>query len=55
MDISVILPVVNESDNLRVLIPRLHESLKREKLSYEIIVVASPPRAAELAPASTAA
>jgi dolichol-phosphate mannosyltransferase len=39
MDISVILPVVNECDNLRVLIPRLHESLKREKLSYEIIVI----------------
>lgn len=39
MDISVILPVVNEYDNLRVLIPRLHESLTREKLSYEIIVI----------------
>ncbi len=39
MDISVILPVVNEYDNLRILIPRIQASLDREKLSYEIIVV----------------
>ena len=39
MDISVILPVVDEYDNLRILLPRLHDSLKREKLSYEIIVI----------------
>lgn len=39
MDISVILPVVNEYDNLRLLIPRIQASLDREKLSYEIIVV----------------
>lgn len=39
MDISVVLPVINERDNLRVLIPRLHTILEREKLSHEIIVV----------------
>ena len=39
MDISVILPVVNERDNLRILLPRIHASLEREKLSYEVVVV----------------
>ncbi len=39
MDISVILPVLNEYDNLRTLIPRIHDALDREKLSFEIIVV----------------
>ena len=39
MDISVILPVLDEYDNLLILIPRLHDSLKREKLSYEIMVI----------------
>ncbi len=39
MDISVVLPVVNECANLRALIPRLHSILEREKLSHEIIVV----------------
>jgi dolichol-phosphate mannosyltransferase len=39
MDISVILPVVNERDNLRILIPRLGALLEREKLTYEIVVV----------------
>jgi dolichol-phosphate mannosyltransferase len=39
MDISVILPVVNERDNLRVLIPRLQALLEREKLTYEIVVI----------------
>lgn len=39
MDISVILPVVNEYDNLRILIPRIQASLRREKLSYEIVVI----------------
>ena len=39
MDISVILPVVNERDNLRVLLPRIRTILEREKLSYEIVVV----------------
>jgi dolichol-phosphate mannosyltransferase len=39
MDLSVILPVVNESDNLRILLPRLKSILEREKISYEIVVV----------------
>ena len=39
MDISVILPVVNERDNLRILLPRIRASLEREKLSYEVVVV----------------
>jgi dolichol-phosphate mannosyltransferase len=39
MDISVILPVVNERDNLLILLPRIKATLEREKLSYEIVVV----------------
>jgi dolichol-phosphate mannosyltransferase len=39
MDISVIIPVLNERDNLRILIPRLQALLEREKLSYEIVVI----------------
>ena len=39
MDISVVLPVVNERENLSVLLPRLKSILEREKLSYEILVV----------------
>jgi dolichol-phosphate mannosyltransferase len=39
MDISVILPVVNERENLEILIPRIKAALEREKLSYEIVVV----------------
>ncbi len=39
MDVSVILPVVNEAENLRILIPRLIALFDRERLSYEIVVV----------------
>jgi dolichol-phosphate mannosyltransferase len=39
MDLSIILPVVNEGDNLRQLIPRLKAVIQREDLSFEIIVV----------------
>jgi len=39
MDISVVLPVLNERDNLEVLIPRLTAVMKREHLSFEILVV----------------
>ncbi|HJU12166.1 MAG TPA: glycosyltransferase [Candidatus Binataceae bacterium] len=39
MDLSVILPVVNESANLRLLVPRLKAVMEREGLSFEIIVV----------------
>jgi glycosyltransferase involved in cell wall biosynthesis len=39
MDISVVLPVVNERENLSLLLPRLKSILEREKLSYEILVI----------------
>ena len=39
MDISVVLPVMNERDNLAALIPRLTALLDRERLTHEIIVV----------------
>ena len=39
MDLSIILPVVNECDNLRVLIPRLSGVMAREGLSFEILVI----------------
>ena len=39
MDVSVILPVVNEAANLRILIPRLAALLERERISSEILVV----------------
>ncbi len=39
MDVSVILPVVNEAENLRTLIPRLIALLDRERLTHEIVVI----------------
>src|SRR6516225_3846632 len=54
MDLSIILPVVNERDNLRQLVPRLKAVMERERLSFEIIVVdggsfdGTPQAAAEL-------
>jgi len=39
MDVSVILPVVNEGANLRVLIPKLHALLDRDRLNHEIVLV----------------
>ena len=54
MDLSIILPVVNERDNLRQLVPRLKAVMERERLSFEIIVVdggssdGTPQTAAEL-------
>lgn len=39
MDISVVLPVVNERENIAELIPRLKAILGRERLTYEIVVV----------------
>jgi dolichol-phosphate mannosyltransferase len=39
IDLSVILPVMNERDNLRALIPRLDEIAEMFHLEYEIIVV----------------
>ncbi len=42
MDMSVILPVMNEAENLRVLIPRLTALLDRERITHEIIVIDGP-------------
>ena len=42
MDVSVILPVVNEAENLRTLIPRLSALLDRERLTHEIVVIDGP-------------
>jgi glycosyltransferase involved in cell wall biosynthesis len=42
MDISVILPVMNEAENLRILIPRLIALLDRERITHEIIVIDGP-------------
>lgn len=39
IDLSVILPVMNEAENLRVLLPRLRAMLERQGLRFEIIVV----------------
>src|SRR5215471_13945158 len=39
MDISVILPVVNERENLDILIPRLKSLLKNARLDGEIVVI----------------
>jgi glycosyltransferase involved in cell wall biosynthesis len=39
MDLSIILPVINECENLRVLIPRMRALMDRERLAFEIIVV----------------
>jgi dolichol-phosphate mannosyltransferase len=42
MDVSVILPVMNEAENLRILIPRLVALLDRERITHEIVVVDGP-------------
>ena len=39
MDITVVLPVMNECENVRALLPRLKSIFAREKLSYEILVI----------------
>ena len=39
MDLSIILPVVNERDNLIVLIPRMRALMEREGIRFEIVVV----------------
>jgi dolichol-phosphate mannosyltransferase len=39
MDLSIILPVVDERENLQVLIPRLRALMERERLRFEIVVV----------------
>ncbi len=39
MDLSIILPVVNERDNLVILIPRMRALMEREGLDFEIVVI----------------
>ena len=39
MDLSVILPVINERENLTALIPRLSAQLTREGVNFEIVVI----------------
>jgi dolichol-phosphate mannosyltransferase len=39
MDISVVLPTVNECDNVRALLPRFKSLFARENLSYEVLVI----------------
>ena len=39
MDLSIILPVLNERDNLVELIPRMSALMRRERLRFEILVI----------------
>jgi glycosyltransferase involved in cell wall biosynthesis len=39
IDISVVMPVMNERDNIAVLLPRLKAAFQREGLGYELLVV----------------
>ena len=39
MDVSVVLPVLNERENLRILIPRLQALFAQLRITYEIIAV----------------
>lgn len=39
MEFSIILPALNEAENLKILLPRLHSVLESLGFSYEIIVV----------------
>jgi len=39
MELSIVLPVINERENLEVLIPRLTAVLAREGIEHEIVVV----------------
>ncbi len=39
MDVSVILPVLNERENLRALVPRLNALFAQQRLEFEIITV----------------
>src|ERR1700737_1557114 len=37
--VSIVVPVYNEAENLRVLLPALFENLQALNLSYEVVVV----------------
>ncbi len=44
MDISVVIPVVNECDNLRILLPRIQAELEREHRVTEMGAVGNRKR-----------
>jgi dolichol-phosphate mannosyltransferase len=39
MDLTVLIPAINEAENLRVLVPRIKAILAREGISHEVLVV----------------
>jgi len=39
MDLTVLIPSLNEADNLRILVPRIRSILERERISYEVLIV----------------
>jgi dolichol-phosphate mannosyltransferase len=39
MDLTVLIPTINEAENLRVLVPRIRAILNREGISHEVLVV----------------
>ena len=40
LEVSIILPTLNESDNLKVIIPELVSELnKRKQINYEILII----------------
>lgn len=39
IDLTVVIPAYNEAQNLRGLLPRLAGVLRREKISFEILIV----------------
>lgn len=39
MDISVVLPVLNEAENLRRLLPRMRDMLRMQRLDFEVLVI----------------
>ncbi|HUY39794.1 MAG TPA: glycosyltransferase [Candidatus Binataceae bacterium] len=39
MDLTVLIPAINEAENLRVLVPRIKTILGREGISYEVLVI----------------
>ncbi len=39
VDLSIVLPTYNERENIKIIIPLLHQIIKDQKLDFEIIVV----------------
>ena len=38
-DLSIIVPTYNEKENIKVLIPRIHKTLNKYNIDYEVIIV----------------